>query len=221
MARLDYYAILGVSPQASDEEIKKVYRQLALKYHPDRNQGNPEAETKIRQINAAYEILGNPETRRSYERLRFGGYKPGTEGPGPGAEETIDPAVVFQEMEAKLQNEARNEILGVLIKQPMLIKKELEIIRERVVEALGYDAFREKYVVQRGKEVLQDLLTEEFYTRRERLLEVALQMLLLQNVVSSGNDQEVKALRRELEKIYDEGWLQGYTQACNLFYVRR
>ncbi len=221
MARLDYYAILGISPQASNEEIKKVYRQLALKYHPDRNQGNPEAETKIRQINAAYEILGDPETRRSYERLRFGGYKPGTEGPDPGSEDTIDPAVVFQEMEAKLQNEARNEILGMLIKQPVMIKKELGIIRERVVEALGYDAFREKYVIQRGKEVLQHLVTEEVQAKRERLLEVALQMLLLQNVASSGNDQEVQALRRELERTYDEGWLQGYTQACNLFYERR
>jgi len=221
MARLDYYAVLGVSPQASDEEIKKVYRQLALKYHPDRNQGSPEAETKIRQINAAYEILGNPEARRSYERLRFGGYGPSTEEAGPGVEDTIDPAVVFQEMESKLQDEARKEMLAVLIKQPMLIKKELEIIRERVVNELGYDAFREKNVVQRGKEILHTLLTEEFQARRERLLDVALQMLLLQNVVSSGNEQEVKGLRRELEKIYDEGWLQGYTQACNLFYVRR
>ena len=221
MSRLDYYAILGISPQASDEEIKKVYRQLALKYHPDRNQGNPEAETKIRQINAAYEILGDPETRRSYERLRFGGYKPGTEGAGPEAEDTIDPAMVFQEMESKLQNEARNELLSVLIKQPTLIKKELEIIRERTVEKLGYDAFREKIVEQRGKEILHNLLTEEFRAKRERLLDVALQMLILQNVASPGNDQEVKALRRELDRIYDEGWLQGYTQACNLFYERR
>ncbi|UCE63022.1 MAG: DnaJ domain-containing protein [Nitrospirota bacterium] len=221
MARLDYYAILGVSPQASDEEIKKVYRQLALKYHPDRNQGSPEAEIKIRQINAAYEILGNPDTRRSYERLRFGGYKPETEGPGPGAEDIIDPATAFQEMESKLQDEARKEMLSVLIKQPTLIKKELEIIRERIVEKLGYDAFREKYVVQRGKEILPHLLTEEFQAKRERLLDVALQMLILQNVASSGNEQEVKGLKRELEKIYDEGWLQGYTQACNLFYVRR
>ena len=66
MAHLDYYAILGISPQASDEEIKKVYRQLALQYHPDRNRGNPEAEIRIREINAAYEILGNPEREHYY-----------------------------------------------------------------------------------------------------------------------------------------------------------
>ena len=221
MARLDYYAILEVSPQASDEEIKKVYRRLALQYHPDRNQGNPEAETKIRQINGAYEVLGNPEARRAYDRLRFGGYRPSVEETGAEAEDTIDPAVAFREMEAKLQDEARRDVLAVLLKQPDLIKKELEIIRGRVVENLGYDAFRESFVVQRGKEVIHHLLTDEHQTRRERLLEVALQMLLLQNVVSSSNKEEVNRLRRELEKNYDEGWLQGYTQACNLFYARR
>jgi len=221
MARLDYYAVLGVSPQASDDEIKKVYRQLALQYHPDRNQGSPEAETKIRQINAAYEVLGNPETRRSYERLRFGAYRPSPEASGTDVEETIDPAVVFRDMERKLQDEARGEMLGALIKQPTLIKEELQIIRERVVKDLGYDAFREKYFVQRGKEILHNLLTEEFQARRERLLDVAFQMLLLQNVAAAGNEKEANALRLQLEKIYDEGWLQGYTQACNLFYVRR
>ena len=221
MPRLDFYAVLGVTPQASDDEIKKVYRQLALKYHPDRNHGNPEAETMIRQINAAYEVLGNPETRRSYERLRFGSYRPSPQASGVDVEETIDPAVVFRDMERKLQDEARGEVLRTLIKQPTLIKEELQVIRDRVVKDLGYDAFREKYVVQRGKEILHSLLTEEFQARRERLLDVAFQMLQLQNVVAAGNETEAKALRRELEKIYDEGWLQGYTQACNLFYVRR
>ena len=221
MPRLDFYAVLGVTPQASDDEIKKVYRQLALKYHPDRNHGNPEAETMIRQINAAYEVLGNPETRRSYERLRFGSYRPSPEASGFDVEDTIDPAVVFRDMERKLQDEARGEVLRTLIKQPTLIKEELQVIRDRVVKDLGYDAFREKYVVQRGKEILHSLLTEEFQVRRERLLDVAFQMLQLQNVVAAGNETEEKALRRELEKIYDEGWLQGYTQACNLFYVRR
>ena len=59
---LDYYVTLDVTPEASDEEIKKSYRKLALKFHPDRNQGNQETEEKIREINAAYEILGDPET---------------------------------------------------------------------------------------------------------------------------------------------------------------
>ena len=221
MARLDYYAILGVSPDATDEEVKKVYRKLALQFHPDRNKGNPQAEAKIREINAAYEILGNPEARRSYERLRFGGMGPSVPKEAWEAEETVDPAVAFREMEKKLQDESRKEMLAALMKQSGLIKEELKVIRERVVNKLGYDTFREDVVILRGKEILHTLLPEEFLVRRERLLDVAFQMLQLQDVIPAGNEQEAKALRKELEKIYDEGWLQGYTQACNLFYVRR
>ena len=62
MATLNYYAVLEVSLQASQEEIKKAYRKLALQYHPDRNQGNRQAEQKIREVNAAYEILGDLDT---------------------------------------------------------------------------------------------------------------------------------------------------------------
>ena len=221
MARLDYYAVLGVSPEATDEEVKKVYRKLALQFHPDRNKGNPQAEAKIREINAAYEILGNPEARRSYERLRFGGVRPSTQREEWEAEETIDPAVAFQEMEKKLQDESRKEMLAALMKQSEWIKQELQVIRERIVKKLGYDTFREDVVVQRGKEILHTLLPEEVQVRRERLLDVAFQMLLLQDVIPAGNEQEAIALRQQLEKIYDEGWLQGYTQACNLFYIRR
>ena len=88
---LDYYTTLGVTPEASDEEIKRSYRKLALKYHPDRNQGNKNAEEKIREVNAAYEVLGDPETRKSYERLRFGGYGRKSDFAAEEPAETIDP----------------------------------------------------------------------------------------------------------------------------------
>ena len=65
MATLNYYAVLEVTLQASQDEIKKSYRKLALQYHPDRNQGNSQAEQKIREVNAAYEILGDPEARKT------------------------------------------------------------------------------------------------------------------------------------------------------------
>ncbi len=64
----DYYKILGVSRDASQEEIKKAFRRLALKYHPDRNQGNKEAEEKFKEINEAYAVLGDPEKRAQYDR---------------------------------------------------------------------------------------------------------------------------------------------------------
>ena len=69
MPVVDYYAVLGVVLQASQDEIKKAYRALALQYHPDRNRGNRQAEQKIREVNAAYEILGDPDARKTYDRM--------------------------------------------------------------------------------------------------------------------------------------------------------
>jgi molecular chaperone DnaJ len=66
--RRDYHDILNVSREASDEEIKKAYRQLALKYHPDRNPGNKEAEELFKEINEAYSVLGDPDKRSRYQR---------------------------------------------------------------------------------------------------------------------------------------------------------
>jgi molecular chaperone DnaJ len=65
----DYYEILGVSRDASPEEIKKAFRRLALKYHPDRNPGDKEAEEKFKEINEAYACLSDPEKRRQYDQF--------------------------------------------------------------------------------------------------------------------------------------------------------
>jgi molecular chaperone DnaJ len=83
----DYYEILGVKPEAGQEEIHKVYRRLAKKYHPDRNQGSKTAEEKFKEISEAYNVLGDPEKRRKYDELRTMGMRGGPWQQGAGFED--------------------------------------------------------------------------------------------------------------------------------------
>lgn len=75
MTKRDYYDVLGVSRNASQEEIKRSYRQLALKYHPDRNPGNKEAEEKFKEAAEAYNVLGDQEKRTTYDRFGHEGLR--------------------------------------------------------------------------------------------------------------------------------------------------
>jgi len=70
----DPYKVLGVSPDASDEEIKKAYRRLAKQYHPDRNPGDKAAAQKMQEINAAYEQIKNPQAYQQTRQSSYGGY---------------------------------------------------------------------------------------------------------------------------------------------------
>jgi len=81
----DYYKILGVEKEATQEEIKKAYRKLALKYHPDRNPDNKQAEEKFKEITEANEVLSNPDKRKRYDQLGANWKyhdQPGAGGPG-------------------------------------------------------------------------------------------------------------------------------------------
>lgn len=78
----DYYKILGVERGASESEIKKAFRRLAKEYHPDHNPDNPQAEARFKELNEAYEVLGDAKKRAQYDR--FGSTFPGGAGAGPG-----------------------------------------------------------------------------------------------------------------------------------------
>lgn len=101
MAGKDYYQILGVPETADSEAIKKSYRQLARRYHPDKNPGDKEAEEKFKEISAAYTVISDPEKRRQYDQMRkmasagagsdgFGGYGGFRPGGDPGAWQSIN-----------------------------------------------------------------------------------------------------------------------------------
>ena len=89
MAKRDYYETLGVPKNASEEEIKKAYRKLAMKHHPDRNQGDSAngAEAKFKEAKEAYEMLSDAQKRAAYDQYGHAGVDPNMRGPGgPGAE---------------------------------------------------------------------------------------------------------------------------------------
>ena len=212
MPRVDFYRVLGVSREASDDVIKKAYRKLVFEHHPDRNPNSKDAEEKIREINAAYEVIGDAEARRNYDRLNWG---------DEFAPDVVDVGVLLEEMEKKLFDEGRKELFALLMKHVTRIKAELALIRERVVDDQGYDSFKEALVHGRAAEIMPELTTEEMEGRRKRLVEVATQMMVSQGVVGRNDEGGIRSLRARLDEHFQKGRLHGFASALELFYERR
>ncbi len=99
MAKKDYYEVLGVSKNATDDEIKKAYRKLALKYHPDRNPDDPSAEEKFKELGEAYDVLSNADKKAAYDRFGHAAFEQGGAGPGGGFGGGFsDPMDIFAQM---------------------------------------------------------------------------------------------------------------------------
>ena len=212
MPRVDFYRILGVSREASDDLIKKAYRKLVFEHHPDRNPNSKEAEEKIREINAAYEVIGDAEARRNYDRLNWG---------DEFAPDVVDVGALLEEMEKKLFDEGRKELFAVLMKDVPKIKSELALVSERVVKDQGYDSFKETLVHQRAAEIMPELATDEMEGRRKRLVDVATQMMVSQGVVGRNDEAGIRSLRARLDEQFKKGRLHGFASALELFYERR
>jgi molecular chaperone DnaJ len=86
MAKRDFYEVLGVAKNVDDEELKKAYRKLAMKHHPDRNPDDASAEAKFKEAKEAYEMLADPEKRAAYDRFGHAGVDPNMGGGGGGAQ---------------------------------------------------------------------------------------------------------------------------------------
>ncbi|CAI8290512.1 MAG: Chaperone protein DnaJ [Opitutia bacterium UBA7350] len=98
MSKADYYQLLGVSRDADSDVLKKAYRKLAVKYHPDKNPDNPEAETKFKEVSEAYEVLKDADKRAAYDRYGHDAFKTGGMGnAGGGGGGFHDPFEMFRE----------------------------------------------------------------------------------------------------------------------------
>src|SRR5579871_1051741 len=93
----DYYEVLSVERGASDEELKKAYRRLAIQFHPDRNPGDKQAEERFKEINEAYQVLSDPERRAQYDRYGHAAFQ-GPQGTGFGFEFTQGFEEVFSDI---------------------------------------------------------------------------------------------------------------------------
>jgi molecular chaperone DnaJ len=212
MARLNYYEVLGVSREASDEDIKKAYRKLVFEHHPDRNPHRTDADERIREINVAYEIVGDPEKRKTYDRLSW--------GDEPRAV-TVDPGLILDDIEQKLFDEGRKELFSILMQNVARVRAELSVIRERTIREQGYDSFLESAVAARASEIMDDFVTEEMNRRKQRLVEVATDMMISQGITKRSDERGIRALRSRLEERFDKGRVHGIASALELFYERR
>ena len=118
MSKRDYYDILGVSKSATADELKKAYRKLAIKYHPDKNPDDKDAEEKFKEAAEAYDVLSNPEKKSRYDQFGHAGMSGGS-GFGGGGFSMDD---IFSSLEMSLET--------IIFSDPSLVEAAAEEIEE-------------------------------------------------------------------------------------------
>src|SRR5438270_546096 len=144
----DYYEVLGVGRTATDEEIKRAYRKLAVKFHPDKNPDDPHAEEKFKELGEAYDVLMDPDKRAAYDRFGHAAFARGGAGFGGGGGEIIEKPC------QKCRGEGRVEKLGrIKLKIPAGIREGTRLRSPGNGEAgIGGGAAGDLYVVVHIKE---------------------------------------------------------------------
>src|ERR1043166_2401947 len=117
MAKQDYYETLGVARGADGDDIKKAYRTLAMKFHPDRNQGDKSAEQKFKEISEAYDVLKDDQKRAAYDRFGHAAFENGSAGPRGFGSAGFDFSAtgfadIFDEMFGDFMNRGRGQTRG-------------------------------------------------------------------------------------------------------------
>ena len=98
MAKRDFYEVLGIEKSASDKEIKKAYRRMAMKYHPDRNPGDKDAEESFKEVNEAFEVLSDDQKKAAYDQYGHAGVDPNMGGMGGAGVLVVAILVIFSVM---------------------------------------------------------------------------------------------------------------------------
>lgn len=137
MAKRDYYEVLGVAKNTSEDEIKKAYRKLAMKYHPDRNPDSKESEDKFKEAKEAYEMLSNPEKREAYDRYGHAGVDPNMGGGGFGGAGAGGFADAFGDIFGDIFGGGRGRGGGPQVYRGADLRYNLEITLEQA--ASGFD----------------------------------------------------------------------------------
>ena len=120
MAKRDYYEVLGVNKDASEQDIQKAYRKLAMKHHPDRNPDNPKAEERFKEAKEAYEILSDAQKRGAYDQFGHAGVDPSAGGAGMGGAGMGDPKGAPADMAKRQQMmEGRMDMMQTMMEMMM------------------------------------------------------------------------------------------------------